>query len=67
MQRPAPSSDRSSATAFILFASAAAVWIGVMAMQPHPASLQASVIVMTKDIALVQPATSVMELADLAH
>jgi hypothetical protein len=67
MQRPAPSPDRSSAIAFIVFASAAAVWIGVMAAQPKPAGLQASVIVMTKDIALLQPQPHWIELAGMAR
>ena len=67
MQRPGPSPDRSSVVAFALFASAAAVWIGIMTMQPKPAGLQASVIVMTKDIALLQPKPQWVELADLPH
>ncbi|KZD21544.1 hypothetical protein [Tardiphaga robiniae] len=75
MQRPDASPDHSSALAFIAFAAAAAVWIGVMAVQPkphgifdgNPQSLQASVIVMTKDIALARPQPHVTELADLQH
>lgn len=71
MQRSNPSPDHSSALAFIAFAAAAAVWIGVMAVQPMPQGnvqgLQASTIVMTKDIALARPQPHDMELANLSH
>lgn len=67
MQRPAPSPDRSSAIAFVAFAAAATVWIGVMAVQPKPESLQASVIVMSRDIAMTIPRAPWMELADLTR
>jgi hypothetical protein len=67
MQRPDPSPDRSSAIAFTAFAAAATVWIGVMAVQPKPESLQASVIVMSKDIAMTMPHAPWMELADLSR
>lgn len=67
MQRPDPSPDRSSAIAFVAFAAAATVWIGVMAIQPRPESLQASVIVMSKDIAMTIPRAPWAELADLSR
>lgn len=67
MQRPDPSPDRSSAIAFVAFAAAATVWIGVMAAQPKPQSLQASAIVMSKHIAMTMPRASWMELADLSR
>jgi len=54
MQHSALSSDRSSVFAFITFAAAATVWIGVMAVQPKGEGLRALSIVMTKDIAVVQ-------------
>lgn len=66
MQRPDPSPDRSSAIAFVAFA-AATVWIGIMAIQPKPESLQASVIVMSKQIAMTLPRAPWMELADLSR
>lgn len=67
MQRPDPSPDRSSAIAFVAFAAAATVWIGIMAIQPKPESLQASVIVMSKQIAMTLPRAPWMELADLSR
>jgi hypothetical protein len=67
MQRPDPSPDRSSAIAFVAFAAAATVWIGIMAVQPKPESLQASVIVMSRDIAMTMPRAPWMELADLSR
>jgi hypothetical protein len=75
MQRPDPSPDHSSALAFTVFAAAAAVWIGVMAVQPTPQGnsqgnslgLQVSAIVMTKDITLVRPQPHDTELANLSH
>jgi len=67
MQRPAPSPDRSSAIAFVAFVAAATVWIGVMAVQPKPESLQASVIVMSRDIAMTIPRAPWLELADLTR
>lgn len=67
MQRPDPSPDRSSAIAFIAFAAAATVWISVMAVQPKPEGLQASVIVMSKDIAMTLPRPAWTELADLSR
>lgn len=67
MQRPNPSPDRSSAIAFVAFAAAATVWIGVMAVQPKPASLQASVLVMSRDIAMTLPRPTWVELADLSR
>lgn len=67
MQRPDPSPDRSSAIAFAAFAAAATVWIGIMAVQPKPESLQASVIVMSKQIAMTLPRPAWVELADLSR
>jgi hypothetical protein len=67
MQRPDPSSDRSSAIAFVAFAAAATVWIGIMAVQPKPERLQASVIIMSKDIAMTIPRPAWAELADLSR
>ncbi len=67
MQRPDPSPDRSSAIAFVAFAAAATIWIGVMTVQPKPESLQASVIVMSKDIAMTMPRPSWTEMADLSR
>ena len=67
MQRPDPSPDRSSAIAFVAFAAAATVWIGIMAVQPKPESLQASVIVMSKQIAMTLPRPAWVELADLSR
>lgn len=59
--------DRSSLVAFIAFAAAAAVWLGVMAVQPNASDLQAAAIVMTKDIAVVLPPPRWTEVAGLAH
>ncbi len=67
MPRADRSADRSSVIAFIAFAAAAAGWISVMAVQPKPASLQASEIVITKDIAVVQPPPQCTELAGLVR
>lgn len=67
MQRPEPSPDQSSAIAFVAFAAAATVWVGIMAVQPKPESMQASVIVMSRDIAMTIPRASWMELADLSR
>lgn len=67
MQRPDPSPDGSSAIAFVAFAAAATVWIGIMAVQPKPESLQASVIVMSKQIAMTLPRPAWVELADLSR
>jgi hypothetical protein len=67
MQRPDPSSDRSSAIAFVAFAAAATVWIGIMAIQPKPESLQASIIVVSRDIAMTMPRAPWTELADLSR
>jgi hypothetical protein len=67
MPQSESSPDRSSLVAFVAFASAAAVWIGVMAVQPNAADLQAAAIVMTKDIAVVLPPPHWTEVAGLAH
>lgn len=68
MQRSAPSPDHSSIFAFTAFAAAAAVWIGVMAVQPKPASMQASAIVISKDVVVtVRPQPPFVELADLSR
>lgn len=67
MQRPAPSPDRSSAIAFVAFAAAATVWIGIMAVQPKPEGMQASVVVMSKQIAMTLPRPAWVELADLSR
>ncbi|QUS39786.1 hypothetical protein RPMA_13760 [Tardiphaga alba] len=61
MQRP----DHSSIVAFVAFAAAATMWIGVMAAQPKPEGLLASTIIMTKDIALAQQPALI--LADLSR
>ncbi len=67
MQRPDPSPDRSSAIAFVAFAAAATVWIGIITVQPKPESLQASVLVMSRDIAMTLPRAAWLELADLSR
>jgi hypothetical protein len=59
------SPDRSSLVAFIVFAATAAVWLGVMAVQPNGTDLQAATIVMTKDIALKLPSPHWTEVAGL--
>lgn len=67
MQRPDPPADPSSTIAFVAFAAAATVWISVMAVQPKPESLQASVIVMSRDIAMTIPPPTWVELAGLSR
>lgn len=67
MQRPEPSPDRSSAIAFVAFAAAATVWVGVMAVQPKAESMQTSFTVMSKDIAIAMPRVPWTELADLSR
>ncbi|MET0219345.1 MAG: hypothetical protein ABW213_01680 [Tardiphaga sp.] len=65
MSQSDSSPDRSSAVAFIAFAAAAAVWLGVMAVQPNGTDLQAATIVMTKDIAVTLPSPHWTEIAGL--
>jgi hypothetical protein len=67
MKRPDPSPDRSSAIAFVAFAAAATVWIGIVAVQPKPEGLRASVFVMSRDIAMTVPQPTWTELANLSR
>lgn len=68
MQRSDPLPDHSSVFASTAFAVAAAVWIGVMAVQPKPASMQASAIVISKDVVVMaRPQPPLVELADLSR
>jgi hypothetical protein len=66
MQRRDPSPDGSSVVAFLAFAAAATVWIGLMASQPRPADLLASAMVM-KDVAMAAPIAPPVEMADLSR
>lgn len=65
MLRSDPSPDHSSIFAF---AAAAAVWIGVMTIQPKATGLQASAIVAGHDVIVsARPLPPMLELADLSR
>ncbi|UGV27011.1 hypothetical protein E0H22_15725 [Rhodopseudomonas boonkerdii] len=68
MLRSDPSPDHSSIFAFAAFAAAAAVWIGVMTIQPKATGLQASAIVAGHDVIVsARPLPPMLELADLSR